>query len=354
MKHVFVYVLLLSVCSGLAAQQDSTLVRSLLPLPVFFTSPETGPAYGLTLFYRESVNDQTRVDVLSGITYTSKDQLSFNGNLEYHPLQSSWSGKLELNLQDWPNTVYGIGPHTSQLDAMDYAERSAELRLQISRSLLSGLDAGLVWRGKKARFTDIEPDGIWPQCSSAFASSAVVGAGAVCTCDGRDNDLYTHAGYYGSAEMVWYTSRLGSDANFTAVTLDARGFLPVTDTHTLAVQLLSRHHNGNVPFWEMATLGDGDMMRGFTTGRLIDKASIGLQSEFRFPIWKRIRGVAFGSVGEVASGWDTLNTGDLRYSWGGGLRVRLNEQQNHIRVDFGCTDDREKATGLYLSLVEAF
>jgi hypothetical protein len=72
-------------------------------------------------------------------------------------------------------------------------------------------------------------------------------------------------------------------------------------------------------------------MRGFYLGRNRDKHYLTTQVEYRFPIYKRLGGAAFAGVGEVY-GTDPFSFDRMRWSLGGGLRMRFGERI-YMRVD---------------------
>ena len=62
--------------------------------------------------------------------------------------------------------------------------------------------------------------------------------------------------------------------------------------------------------------------------------------------------VAFGGLGQVASEISAFTPGDWKPSYGGGIRVALDESEKlNIRVDVGFG---QKESGVYLNLSEAF
>ena len=79
---------------------------------------------------------------------------------------------------------------------------------------------------------------------------------------------------------------------------------------------------------------------------------VGADVEYRRKLWKRIGGVAFVGLGEVAPGYPDLNGDDLLPSAGVGLRVQLTKENpfNYsIDVAVGNND-----TIVYFTVGEAF
>jgi hemolysin activation/secretion protein len=110
---------------------------------------------------------------------------------------------------------------------------------------------------------------------------------------------------------------------------------------------------GTAPFNQLALLGGNKKMRGYFEGRLRDNHQIILQSEYRFPIYKkRFRGVIFAGLGQVASYFSDFKIKHLKATYGAGLRILINEKEGiHIRLDAGFGKD---TNGYYLTIGETF
>lgn len=94
-------------------------------------------------------------------------------------------------------------------------------------------------------------------------------------------------------------------------------------------------------------------MRGYYQGRYRDNNMAVIQAEYRIPLFWRFGAVAFGDIGNVAPAPGQLNFTDLKYSYGGGLRVAMNKAEKlNLRGDFGI--NAKGTGGFYLQLGEAF
>ncbi|MCC6766343.1 MAG: BamA/TamA family outer membrane protein [Deltaproteobacteria bacterium] len=119
----------------------------------------------------------------------------------------------------------------------------------------------------------------------------------------------------------------------------------------------------HIPFFELSSLGGDDTMRGYFPQRFLGKGSMLLNAEYRLKLvdfnfrklWDvTIDGVAFGDLGRVfEDGHDfTHHTfDDVRYSYGGGLRIGLSSGLV-ARIDAGFSPEQ---TGLvYLTFGHTF
>lgn len=163
-----------------------------------------------------------------------------------------------------------------------------------------------------------------------------------------DNLLNAHHGY----ELAFHVEQAGKilpgTFNYYAVSGDARHYLPLKDTVTLAsrVQLGNLRPGGNsannVPFSKRFFLGGATSIRGwgrYEVSPLAEGLPIGGDSMFAWS--EELRAILHGNLGAVLfmdsgnvwlNSWD-IKLGDLRYSMGPGLRYQT--PIGPIRVDFG-------------------
>jgi outer membrane protein assembly factor BamA len=174
---------------------------------------------------------------------------------------------------------------------------------------------------------------------------------------------------------VDHTNRSLGDFEFTRYSGDASYLNSFFDERlVVGLRFNGEYVDGpSIPFWELATLGGADTLRGFYPYRFLGEARVLGTFELRgklvefdfFDLWRvRIDGVAF-----IESGRVFLNEGDLQeefsldsdivgrifddfqYSYGPGLRIALSEALV-ARIDAGFSDEE---TGLlYLTFGHTF
>ncbi|QTL96597.1 BamA/TamA family outer membrane protein [Iocasia frigidifontis] len=149
---------------------------------------------------------------------------------------------------------------------------------------------------------------------------------------------------------------LSHDANnnwdYTKLTFDIHKYLPVFTNSTLALRFrtesisgedrldkdrtaLKKLYTGDLdaeaytcaPYFDMASLGDLNSMRGYYYNRFYDKNSSLYQVELRFPmeyLLSNLQGTVFASAGRVSDEFNTeLFTEDMHYCYGLGLRYNF-------------------------------
>ncbi len=328
-------------------------------------SPETGWAGGLTGLYYFHLSDDTTVrpsDVSAGIMYSLKHQYSLGINTdEYFDVYHLNAG---IHYQQIPLNFYGIGNYVpaDPIDNYTPLRRGGEFVVTQnfipSREQGEGFDAGI-----QAEFRNDEVK--QSNAGGMIAAKAVPGAkggfsngvGAVARYDTRDNKYATHDGQFDDVEAIFYGRSFGSDYTFSRYTVDARRFIPINilptdEEQTLAFQAYGVAAAGEEPFYLMSGLGGDSKLRGYYLLRFRDNDMALLQGEYRFPIYWRFSGVAFGGVGEVAHTLSDFSLSGLHSSYGIGLRVLVVPKERiNARVDYGIGSDSRQ---IYFSILEAF
>ncbi|MGH8502778.1 MAG: BamA/TamA family outer membrane protein [Gammaproteobacteria bacterium] len=169
---------------------------------------------------------------------------------------------------------------------------------------------------------------------------------------------------------------LDNDFQFTRYILDASYLLPLlTRRQVLGFRVGGQFIDGDsneIPFFELASLGGSEDLRGFFQDRFLGKHRIMVNLEYRLKLfdfhffdWTRVRidGVLFGDAGRVfqddelskqfAVNKDLLGrlVDDFQYSYGGGTRIALG-QAILARIDVGFSE--EESGLVYLTFGHIF
>lgn len=103
-----------------------------------------------------------------------------------------------------------------------------------------------------------------------------------------------------------------------------------------------------MPFFALS----GHDLRGYESGRYRDRMHLASEVEYRRHLWKRISGAVFGGVGEVVEQLGDVNTSDLLWNGGAGVRFRLTKDNPlHYRIDLAVGQDGWE---YYFSIGEEF
>lgn len=178
------------------------------------------------------------------------------------------------------------------------------------------------------------------------------------------------------AKVQHVNRALDNDFQFTRYILDASYLLPLlTRRQVLGVRVGGEFIDGDVrdiPFFELASLGGSEDLRGFFQDRFLGKHRIMVNLEYRLKLldfhffdWTRVRidGVLFGDAGrvfqtdELSEHFEVNNelparlVNDFRYSYGAGTRIALG-QAILARIDVGFSE--EESGLVYLTFGHTF
>lgn len=343
-----------------AADTSQPFIRksSFIVLPLVFHSPETrlgGGAAALYAFRFRNQPDSARPSQIQlGGAYTQEKQI-----LSYLPFQlffknSEYNIYGEFGYYRYFFYFYGIGNDISD-DRERYSVNFPRVRLNALKLVSPDLYLGFQYAFDNYDITQTETGGLLETQDIAGKNGSLISSlGIVANFDNRDNIFYATEGWNVKLIALSNNKYLGSDFNFSRISLDATTYYTNKYNHTLATNLFTSFNFGDVPFNEMALIGGTKRMRGFFEGRYRDNHVWMLQSEYRFPpFWWRLGAVAFGSIGSVAADIPDFFSNQIHYSGGLGLRILLSKREKiNIRIDYGIN---EKGQGFpYLTVTEAF
>jgi len=182
-----------------------------------------------------------------------------------------------------------------------------------------------------------------------------VGIGVTLNYDTRDVTVNAWDGQYFNFEYINYGSMIGSNNDYQKVLLDYRYYHSLNPGRVIAVYNALQWSEGDVPFYDMPTLGGSFSLRGLYAGRFRDNNAIEHTVEYRHTFLRDNGNLSahgmtvWGGIGSVA-GDDTSLYDNLLYSYGVGYRYELQPRMN-VRIDLGFSADD---SGFFLTFTEAF
>jgi outer membrane protein insertion porin family len=173
--------------------------------------------------------------------------------------------------------------------------------------------------------------------------------------DSRDDPFMTRRGKLGSLETRLFAPALFSDASVLKTMFKGGWTVPVGKGHILGTALRIGaaepfSDTPQVPISERFFAGGESTVRGFPLDRLGPKDDNGIpiggeglfifNQEWRYPVWRNLRGVVFYDAGNVWVDASEIDLLDLRHVLGAGFR--LNMPIGPIRIEYGRKLDREE------------
>ena len=347
-----------SIEEGLQDKTSYPKETHFMVLPVLFYMPETSLGFGagaLMTFNLGDIHNTRPSSLFVTAYYTLNKQYAFEIQPELYLKEDSYFMKAFIGISRFPSKYFGIGNSTPDSMEEPYTPQNQRVDLTIQKKLISALNlyAGIQYKYEQFDLLETDPEGRLKDGEiPGSLGGTLSGLGIILNRDSRDNIFFPRNGDYFQVSMDWYSSALGSDFQFTRLKLDLRKYFPLLSSHALAIQFLWESVSGTPPFHQYPLLGGEKIMRGYYTGRFRDNILAVLQAEYRFPLTKKLGGVVFAGLGQVADSLSSLTPGQLKYSVGIGLRYFLTPKETPcIRMDYGFG---HKTSGFYFTFRDAF
>lgn len=364
MKQPTLLLLLISLCfsSPIFATVKDTIAsrQSFFLIPHAAYQQETSWSGGVAFGYYFKSNDVSRISSVSGsAVYTVLNQFTFNITPKLYLSDKKYYLYANLNLRNFPDYYFGVGNKPQNLK-IGYVSRNFNVTLQpqylVSKELYVGLQ--LAYKTEKL-LTDSNDlflnETVFNRYGNAgWTPFGQLSAGLVAAYDSRDNQFYPEGGLFAKALIGTSPLWLGNTFRLTEFSVDVRKYQPLFRNHSIALQTyISGVFGANgIPFQLLPTLGGRDLMRGFRQGMYRDNLLFLFQSEYRLPIYKRLKAALFCTTGDVLNGTD-YKIDKLKFAYGAGLRYRLNDARVHLRFDMAKNNYGEKLQ-FYITATEAF
>ncbi len=335
-----------------APPTTSSWTDDLSLLPILFYSPETEVGFGLAAILSLAIPEANpSVSTIAfGVIYTTEDQLiarvepdlRFGGDAFLH---------MSVRYQRFPTRFFAPGADPDD-EGEPYDEKTFMGHVDQRFTVGGRLRAGLRWEFRYNDLTAHVAGGVlessgYPGLRRYFAS----GIGPVVSFDSRDEPRLPRRGVLAELRMIGYAGFSGADFDALRFDVDLRGYLTLSGCHVLAGQIQTQLSTGALPFQLLPRLGGPNFLRGWYEGHLRDRHAMLAQLEWRFPIWDRVGGAAFFSIGQAVADLADVSLDRLRAGGGLGLRWLLNQRQNvTVRFDLAWGS----GFAAYFDVLEAF
>lgn len=330
--------------------------RRIIPFPVIISDPTNGFGGGggiLTLYrLNETAPRDSQTAVVGYYTTTASwrfaaQQIFSFGEDRFRSTTTAIAGNTnnDYRYPDVPTPV-------------QYGQRENSLTTDFMVEIWGDLYVGASYLYRDTRFTFDQRTASIQRASATLLDTLEAietvdsGLGLVVSFDSRDNEYEPSRGFLADLELLSFSGRLGSDHDYRTLDTSVNGYRSVADEHIVAFRVRWRGAFGDVPFTGQSYFGGVDL-RAYPNGKYRGTRLIAGQLEYRFPIWKRLRGVAFGGAGGVYGDEQTLGADEFLPSGGAGIRfLLLPERDLLVGLDlaFGRFDNK----GVYFSFGEAF
>lgn len=343
------------------AQKDTVALEevknfTVTAYPVLFFLPETRWGAGgasVVTFRLPGEGSNTRPSSFNGgVAYTQNKQLLFFFPYNLYKNNNDLKVIGELGYYIYFYNHYGIGNESNVEDQEIYDVKYPRIHTSVLQRF------GNFYLGIKTRYdnydiTEVKQEGILTTDQWALQGGGQIFTyGPLVQYDTKDYQFHPTKGWLAETGLITTKRGIFSDATFTKFHLDAAYYKSIKNDHIIASQVYFGHIWGDVPFSELFYFGSSKRGRGFADRRFKDRSFLAVQSEYRFPIWRWLGGVAFGSTSAVGGGVSDLADNRFRWTGGGGLRITLNEKDRvRLRLDYAFS---EEGTNFYFTANNAF
>lgn len=331
---------------------DTTSNTSWYALPVLYYTPETSLGGGFASGYFFGADPARISSLKADLSATLSGEYEMGVDTELYLQDGRYRLWAEAKAARTPTSFFGIGPSTSGSARESYTRQMVDVKLRGARRWSRALHVGLRTQVRHTTITTVEDGGLLDDRAVPGArGSTVVGIGPSLLIDARSRTYYPQQGHYLSIYALFHphvrdASVDETSASFTRFAADARRFLPLGDEHVMALQAYAEGVTGTAPFALLPKLGGSMRMRGYRHARFRDQVTVTTQAEWRFPVWWRIDGALFGSVGTIAPRITELGHSGIKPAVGMGMRYQLNDAGVRLRADVAISPD---GAGLYLT-----
>lgn len=297
------------------------------------------------------------------------------------------------------DNFFGIGPRTSELLETDYATEQRSIGGNVSHKFFKFLEGGLYGRfSNTGAFKSVNTDRNDIVINALFTGNPrttdltrflpglnqnveLVTYGGYGELDLRNNDKgLTRGGYFygriGSVEGIENGSNNFNDFGWLETELDGRVYIPVLSRKTSVAlrayaDLRNPRGGSQIPFYELASIGGRNNLRGFDNLRFRGENLAVFSAEIRQTIWTMDEDQGIDLVGWVDGGqvWgdnrnkinpllasplirqnDRFLDENYRIGAGGGVTYRFNKS-TAFRADVGASNEKVQA---YFSVSRGF
>ncbi|MFO7823795.1 MAG: BamA/TamA family outer membrane protein [Cyclobacterium sp.] len=312
-------------------------------IPAFTYSPETSLGIGGRALRIFRLGDQAAVHTRPSslpltLLYTLNHQLILTGELELWMDENKSFLNSRVAFSDYPFQFSGIGNDVAAAEY--YATRYFYFHLYYEQMLGKGIYLGPRYEFRVDDIYEKTPGGLLASRNIPGSNGQrLSGLGLALNMDKRDNIFQPTRGVYHQLTWMKFHSFFGSNFDFSQWVLDFRKYWPIRENQVFVGQARFSFTQGRAPFQHLSLIGGSDLMRGYFEGRYRDKHAMVYQVEWRFPVYRKLRMVGFGSAGQVGSSLGAFGfNANLRFAAGLGFRYRLNDDGLNLRIDFAFGD----------------
>lgn len=162
------------------------------------------------------------------------------------------------------------------------------------------------------------------------------------TLDFRNHHGRPTSGFWGEGYVSYYEGTGSDGVNYVRYGGEAQGYLPLGEKRTLVLRAAGEEARTDgkrpIKITELMTLGGRSSLRGYHEDRFRDQASVLATAEYRYLISPFAEMCFFADFGKVLPRLLDFDLDDIHRSWGGGLRIAM-EEDFYFRMQAAASDE---------------
>ncbi len=323
-------------------------------IPVVFYLPETKLGFGAAGIATFRLRSQMGIkpsQIQFAAVYTLKKQLLIFMPYEVYFDQDKTRLFGEIGYFNYFFNYYGQGVDSKAKDLEIYNANFPRAIVSALRRVSSKWYVGGQYIFDNYNINDVVA-GSNVDRARGSSGGVVSSIGAEVLYDGRDQLIYPSKGSFLNVKSEVSSQITGATYQYQKLELDFRNYTSVTKGHIIASNVYMGLSFNEIPFFQQYFISSGTKLRGFNDRRFQDNNMVLFQTEYRYPIYKRLDGVAFYGVGTLNNKVENLLRGPYKQSGGLGLRFLLNKRDLiNLRLDYAFTNE---GGNFYATVKEAF
>ena len=301
------------------------LEKSFIPLPEILTDPNEGNTYGalsVVLFLDENkiikyiLAPDVRYNKITGVfpafrlfgfpsldkkwSIVLRKSQHIDEDYEFvYEDNSFWQDRLRLSAdlefgQDSTERFFGFGNGSSENDESNYTAREGVGVVRLNYRLQPTLELTYqsrvrVFRVRKGGVDSFPFIGTEHPDTPGLGGATIVGQEIGLLYDSRDDTNIPREGGLGLFTAEFIPRLLGSSFSAIKYAAEVRKFIPFRERFVLAMHSRINYlqSNDEVPFFEQNDVGGRRSLRGFGSGRFVDRNSFFASTELRTRVYSR-------------------------------------------------------------------
>jgi outer membrane protein assembly factor BamA len=338
-----------------AAEADPTIIEF---FPILSYDTDAGVGYGGKVVFRNQLGGRESIDLTLFNSSKGERWYRFAFSMPDAELRQGTSYPVAVDFfadyDKWiSNSFFGVGMGSSYDAREFYTKEPLELNLALSRGFTSTIIGSAGIRFKAARNFGFAADSKLQSLAPGLNAGRAQFASAFLQVrfDTRNSFINPMKGSVVQLECERAPASAALAVGFTRYGAIVQGYYPLfSSSATLALRYMTNAVDGeNLPVQVLLPVGGNATLRGAAQDRYLDRVATVANAEFRFPVYKRLAGIAGIDAGRV---FHSLSQYSLsRWAVNPTVGLRLIMETFVVRLDVGLG---KETTGFYLNFGQIF